>query len=71
MNPDDEIQMTNISEPTRDPKPPEGLLEDDTIYITTSYGKISLDGGDCVKDSDGMNVASFPLEKVYNEYFGC
>ena len=66
MNPDNEIQMEKVPESSRDPKPPEGLLEDDTIYITTPYGKFSLDGGRIrVKDSDGVNVASFPLEQVY------
>lgn len=65
MNPDDETQRIKNSEPVRDPKPPEGLLEDDTIFITTPYGKVSLDGGRIrVKDSDGKDVASFPLEKV-------
>ncbi|QXO94217.1 type I-D CRISPR-associated endonuclease Cas1d [Methanospirillum purgamenti] len=65
MNQDNEIPMVNTSEPVRDPKPPEGLLEDDTIYITTPYGKVSLDGGRIrVKDSDGKDIASFPLEKV-------
>lgn len=65
MNPSGEIQMIKNAEAIRDPKSPEGLLEDDTIYITTPYGKISLDGGRIrVKDSDGINVASFPMEKV-------
>lgn len=65
MNLNDEKKMADFSELVRDPKPPEGLLDDDTVYITTSYGKVSLDGGRIlVKGSDGKRVASFPLEKV-------
>jgi len=65
MNIENEVHIENASESKREPKPPEGLLEDDTIYITTPYGKISMDGGRIyVKDADGGIVASFPLEKV-------
>lgn len=49
----------------RDPKPPEGLLEDDMISVTTPYGKVSLDGGRVlVKDADGNEAGRFPVEQV-------
>lgn len=46
-------------------KAPEGLLEDDTIFITTQRSRVHLDGGRIlVKDSNEVQIATFPIEKV-------
>lgn len=46
-------------------KAPEGLLEDDTIFVTAQNCKLRLDGGRIqVNDRDDKKVGDFPVESI-------